>query len=260
MLLRVFDRRGAKTAPSQYYPRALFHVVRCFQLISSLIVGGIMSFFIWHLTHDDWATPWTFIWLTAASLFSIAALASTILLHCCMGLHPRVNAAVNISLGILWTLSWSVLTWYTSGTLANRCDLDHWDEELGITVCRTYKALFTFTLLGMVSTIAALALDIHVSRHDSRHGIYRLHDLDRKRPEEATRGAFPEQSRGYGDGPRESEAWEAPRPWTGPYRESADRNVQARGYAVPDDQFGHDAGYHGSGGRPSQGQESYYRS
>ena len=56
-----FDRR-AKTAPS-HYPRVVFHGLRTAQLVASLIVGGIMSFFIWHLTHDKWSTPWTFIWV-----------------------------------------------------------------------------------------------------------------------------------------------------------------------------------------------------
>ena len=60
-MLNPFDRR-AKTAPS-HYPRIPFHGIRCAQLISSLIVGAIMSFFIWHLVHDKWSTPWTFIWV-----------------------------------------------------------------------------------------------------------------------------------------------------------------------------------------------------
>jgi hypothetical protein len=35
-----------------------------------------------------------------------------------------------------------------SGTLANLCDVEHWNEEVGIMVCRIYKALFAFSLLG----------------------------------------------------------------------------------------------------------------
>ena len=64
----VFGRDGrAKTAPS-HYPRLLFHLIRTFQLVSSLIVGAIMCFFVWHLTHDHWNTPWTFIWVRDAYL------------------------------------------------------------------------------------------------------------------------------------------------------------------------------------------------
>ena len=57
----LFDRR-AKTAPS-HYPRVLFHGLRTGQLVSSLIVGGIMSYFMYHLQHDRWKLPWTFIFV-----------------------------------------------------------------------------------------------------------------------------------------------------------------------------------------------------
>ena len=87
--------------------------------------------------------------MTAASLFSIAALAFTIILHCCIGLNPRLNIAINGFLAVIWALSWSLLTYYMSGTLANVCDVAHWHEETGIMVCRIYKTLFTFTLVGL---------------------------------------------------------------------------------------------------------------
>ena len=60
-MFNPFDR-SAKTAPS-HYPRLPFHAIRSIQLLSSIVVGGIMCYFIWHLTHDHWATPWTFIWV-----------------------------------------------------------------------------------------------------------------------------------------------------------------------------------------------------
>jgi hypothetical protein len=87
--------------------------------------------------------------LTAASLFSIIALAFTMVLHCFTGLHPRTNLALNGFNALLWTLSWSLLTWYMSPTLRNMCDVEHWQEDTGIMVCQIYKTLFTFTLLGL---------------------------------------------------------------------------------------------------------------
>lgn len=39
--------------------------------------------------------------LTAASLFSIAALGFTIVLHCCISLSPRLNLAINELLFVL---------------------------------------------------------------------------------------------------------------------------------------------------------------
>lgn len=86
--------------------------------------------------------------LMASSLFSVAALAVTIVLHCFVSLKPDFNIAVNGFLSVLWVVSWSLLTWYMSPTLSHYCDVEHWQEDAGIMVCRIYKALFTFAFLG----------------------------------------------------------------------------------------------------------------
>lgn len=74
-------------------------------------------------------------------------------------------------------------------------------------------------------------------------GVYRLHDLDAKRPE-ATRGPYTENAQAYGHGafdePRESEAWEAPRPSMGPYSEQSEKQIHQQGYSVPHNQFEYD--------------------
>lgn len=207
-----------------------------------------MSFFMYHLSHDHWNTPWTFVLLMASSLFSVAALCVTIVLHCCIGLKPDLNIAINGFLSLLWVVSWSLLTWYMSPTLQNMCDVEHWQEDTGIMVCRIYKALFTFAFFGTISTLCALCLDFYVRRQNTRRGIYRLHDIDTKRPE-ATRGPFTDDEAL----PRESEAWEAPRPSMGPYGEQSDsKHMQQQGYAVPDGQFG------GYGGGYGEGDTAYY--
>ena len=201
----------------------------------------------------------------ASSLFSVAALCVTIMLHCCIGLRPDLNIAINGFLSLLWVVSWSLLTWYMSPTLQNMCDVQHWHEDTGIMVCRIYKALFTFAFFGTyvltpsypvrprsilltpnhsISTLAALCLDFYVRRQNTRRGIYKLHDIDTKRSE-ATRGPFTDEEMQ----PRESEAWEAPRPSMGPYAEqSSDKRMQQQGYAVPEGQFGYgygDTAYYG---------------
>ena len=85
----------------------------------------------------------------ASSFFSVAALTVTIVLHCCVGLRPDFNIAINGFLTLVWLVSWSLLTWYMSPTLRNYCDVEHWKEDAGIMVCRIYKALFTFAFLGL---------------------------------------------------------------------------------------------------------------
>lgn len=207
----------------------------------------------------------------AASLASVAALFFTIIMHCCIGLNPRLNLIVNSLLLVLWALSWSLLTWYMSPTLRGLCDVENWHEDVGIMICRIYKALFTFALLGLyalyrsarfewhkltltarVSTIAAVILDIYVRRQQNRRGVYRLHDLDVKSGPNASRGPFTEDG-GYGQvglaAPRESSAWEEPRPSMGPYSEQSEPMFENKGYAVPEDQFAYDTKYHVHGGQ-----------
>lgn len=70
-------------------------------------------------------------------------------MHCCVGLNPRLNLLINGALAVLWAMSWGILTWYMSGTLAGVCNLDNWEHDVGVMVCRIYKALFTFALLGL---------------------------------------------------------------------------------------------------------------
>lgn len=85
----------------------------------------------------------------SSSLFSVAALAVTIVLHCCVGLKPDFNIAVNGFLALIWAVSWALLTWWMSPTLTHYCDVEHWQEDAGIMVCRIYKALFAFAFLGL---------------------------------------------------------------------------------------------------------------
>lgn len=57
-----FGKRGTKVAPHTY-PKLPFHGLRALQLLSSLVVGSIMVYFIYYLSHDHWNIPWTFIFV-----------------------------------------------------------------------------------------------------------------------------------------------------------------------------------------------------
>ena len=59
-----------------------------------------------------------------------------------------------------------------SGTILTKCSTEYWANSTGISVCRTYKALFTFTAIGTASYIASVALDVIVRRRQNRLGVY----------------------------------------------------------------------------------------
>ena len=165
----------------------------------------------------------------AVALLTLVSLAITIVLHCCYGLNPTLNIIINSGLALLWAVAFSLLSWYSSGTLSHVCNQEQWDDDLGISVCRLYKALFSFSLFGLLSTIMALILDVHVQR------------------QAVVRGRFQAIGMIAGDGKSgRSEGIESnPNPSA-----SRQHGRGGAGYSLPEEQFayGDDTGYHGAAG------------
>jgi hypothetical protein len=59
-----------------------------------------------------------------------------------------------------------------SGTILTKCTTADWANSTGISVCRSYKALFSFTVIGTAAYIASIALDVIVRRRVNRLGVY----------------------------------------------------------------------------------------
>ncbi|KAL8941511.1 MAG: hypothetical protein Q9216_002193 [Gyalolechia sp. 2 TL-2023] len=154
--------------PSPYIPLP-FHLLRLGQLISALIVTGVVSYFVHFLLLEHYQLPWTFIFvsnpssspslqdgmcspppqlLTASVLTIFALIVSGALCHF-RTLPPKYNLTNNAALSVLWILGLSFLTWNTGWTLGHRCLIDNWKTEAGIMVCRLYKACTAFTVTGL---------------------------------------------------------------------------------------------------------------
>ncbi|KAI9818875.1 MAG: hypothetical protein M1827_007696 [Pycnora praestabilis] len=216
-----------KKQPS-HYPFLPFHLVRSAQLLSSLIVAAIMFYFIGQLKYDHFKIPWTFLLLLGVSLLTNIALTLTIVLYCCRALKPAFNVILNIALAVLWGLGFALLAWNMSGTLTHQCNTTNWGDESGVMVCRCYKALFTFALVGLVSTLSALVLDVVVRKRTTARGKYnvmediKLHD------------------HGIVDPQTDDRPFEVAYPYS--MRQPAP--VSKAGYAVPEQQETYDTGYH----------------
>ena len=168
----------------------------------------------------------------SVSLFTLAALTCTIFLHIRHGLSASLNLTLNAVLALLWAVSFALLAWWCSGTLAHVCDAQNWESEAGISVCRMYKALFSFALLGFVATALALGLDIRVMRSARKRGVFQQLDvLD------------------GGNGKRDGEVGEEDvNP--NPVAARAQRARGGDGYALPEEQFEYnDIGYQGAAGQ-----------
>lgn len=172
----MFSRRSGggarnRTQPSYYSPFP-FHFIRVSSYISSLVVAAVMFYFMYHLWHDHFRIPWTFLFLMVVSLLTLISLTLTTILHSCHVLSPRLNLVINIPLLLLWALSFSLLTWNMSGTLTHICNVENWGNSTGIMICRIYKALFSFSTTGFVCAFAAVILDIRTWRKQTRQGSY----------------------------------------------------------------------------------------
>jgi hypothetical protein len=169
--------------------------------------------------------------LLATALLTVVSLTCTIVLHIFYGLNSVLNTILNSILALLWAVSFALLSWWSSGTLSHVCNQDNWDNDMGIAVCRMYKALFSFGLLGLVATMVALGLDVHVQRQAGVRGRFqaigmvRGHNGKSVRTDEHERNPDSSATRSQGN--------------------------SRGGYALPEEQFvyGDNTGYHGAGGQ-----------
>lgn len=169
------------------------------------------------------------------SLLTIIALTSTIFLHLYHGLNPALNIAVNGSLAVLWMVSFGMLARWSSGTLSSVCDTSNWESETGASICREYKAVFSFALLGLLATLVALAVDVKVLRGARTRGVFQ--------PVDGLVG----DSKGVPGVPDNVQELEAnPNPIAAQQRQFRG----GQGYSVPEEQFGYDdLAYHGAAGQ-----------
>lgn len=189
-----------------------------------------MIFFIDALARDRYRLPVTFVLLLVVSILTILAVTITTALHCLYGLSPSLNTTLNSVLAVLWLVAFGLLSWWSSATLNHVCNAESWESGLGISVCRLYKALFSFALLSSLATLLALLLDIRTQRKSSTRGVFQHVDtLDKD-----------STARGHA-GIRDVDVN------SNPVALREERAVRAAGYALPGEQFTYeDTAYHGA--------------
>lgn len=94
------------------------------------------------------------------------------MINCTCGLSTKLSIILNVILILLWALSLGLMSYSMYGTIMTSCTTEYWGNATGIKVCRTYKALFVFTVTGLASHLAAVALDAIVRRRQNRLGAY----------------------------------------------------------------------------------------
>ncbi|KAF7719666.1 Uncharacterized protein PECH_004166 [Penicillium ucsense] len=164
-------RSRTSVKPSDYPPLP-FHGIRSIIFLSSLVVAIILAIFIYHLRADGFKLPYVYLVLLLSSVLSLITITTTALVNCTCRLSPKLSLFTNILPLIIWLVALGLLAYSMSGTILTACTTEYWATATGISVCRTYKALFAFTVLSTLGHLLAIVLDVVVRRRQTRLGAY----------------------------------------------------------------------------------------
>ncbi|KFY11644.1 hypothetical protein V491_07113, partial [Pseudogymnoascus sp. VKM F-3775] len=148
------SKRNAYREPT-HHGRLPLYVLQAFQLLASLVVLGIMLYFISQLRSSRMAIPWSFL---INFLVSAMSTSTIILLAVYAGAArpPTRTLILNGVLFGLWALSLGLLIHVAKAAITSKCSTTTWNNSTGVMVCRLYKTLFAFTIIALVSTALAL--------------------------------------------------------------------------------------------------------
>ena len=73
----------------------------------------------------------------------------------------------------LWCASFGLTTWKLAPmVLTHACTITLWQTDMGVMVCRVYKAYYAFVVISWVCSIATLALDVKAGADTRGRGAY----------------------------------------------------------------------------------------
>jgi hypothetical protein len=153
--------------PAPEYPPLPYHGIRFMSFASASIVSAILIYFCYHLKHDDFKIPWTFLVILAASIPALISLGLTICIK-----STLFALLINIPILFLWSGGIILLAYNMYGALGHTCSAANWGSHDGIMICQTYKAMFAFCVIGWCAAVAGIVLDFRVRSQQNRLGEY----------------------------------------------------------------------------------------
>ncbi|KFY68004.1 hypothetical protein V497_00042 [Pseudogymnoascus sp. VKM F-4516 (FW-969)] len=158
------SRRNAYREPT-HHGRLPLYILQALQLLASVVVLGIMLYFVNQLRGSRMSIPWSFI---IHLLVSATSTATIIILAVYAGAArpPAHTLILNGVLLGLWALSLGLLVRLAKATILSQCSAATWNNSTGMMVCRLYQTLFAFIIIALASTTIALAYTAH-ARHSN---------------------------------------------------------------------------------------------
>ncbi|KAH8810637.1 hypothetical protein F5884DRAFT_897211 [Xylogone sp. PMI_703] len=163
---------SGKAVPFTPGLRITAFVIRGLQFVASIVSAGILSYFIWKLREVHLSVPWSFCIELAVAIISILVLFIMAIKSFPNTPSPYYNLISNGILTGLWALALGVLLGTTKITMLKACSWDTWHNDIGMSVCHLYKALFAFQVSSLGLTIIAVVFDFFTFRTYSASGAY----------------------------------------------------------------------------------------
>ena len=87
--------------------------------------------------------------LLSVSTFTTAWILATVFFYHQRSFRPSLSAVANGGLTALWVLGFALLTWNIRPLLAKQCTPADWSGDIAMSICRLYKALESFAIIGL---------------------------------------------------------------------------------------------------------------
>ena len=124
---------------------------------------------------------------------SLAFLTYSFFIHTFRVSSARSNFIINVVLFALWSASLALIGWKLNHMVLSRsCTIEMWQTDMGMMVCRIYKAMSAFLILAWLSSIASFILDWTVASGQQSRGAY----AQMKDNSAMQRGTYMEMKRG----------------------------------------------------------------
>jgi len=163
----------SKDRPKQaHYARLPLLAVCLIQVVSSVIVAGILYYFFFGLHRKQLF----FICLSAAAHFSFLQLVTINVVSCFSHIPPLLRLISNTISFALWCVGFGGLVSYDlKWKLFSQCT--------GHMICTLYKVLIAFTAASVAASVLAVLLDIsvlrraqwgykHINKNETTEGMY----------------------------------------------------------------------------------------
>lgn len=141
-------------------------------LLSSIIIAGILGFFVDALRREYMPVPWPILLVMSTSCLNVTALVAVAFIRCCFPSSSLLLLIFHIPIAALWIVTLALLGDELGDHLITSCPSSNtFGHDLSL-VCRLFKALFSFTIFSTTCSIYLVVSDVLSWKRMKKNGKY----------------------------------------------------------------------------------------